>query len=83
MIKALGSWGDGRDLVLLGLSHENVARLFADEPIQVDLSAPPPVGLALKDWPVVVILAGSTEESMLAALQKAGLAPPHVHREAE
>lgn len=72
MIKASGAYGD-EDLVLLGLTHENVARLFADEPIVVRTSDPPPGGVALNGGPVIVIVAGSTEDAILASMKAAGL----------
>lgn len=56
MIRARATAGE-REIVILGLSAENVARLFASEPIVVRVSQPPPDGLASRapltssSWP--------------------------------
>lgn len=74
MIKALvGQGPNGRPAVLLGLAHENVARLFAEEPIVVDTAAPPPAGLGLDGGITVIIIAGETEQSMVDKLRAAGV----------
>jgi hypothetical protein len=77
MIRARGRTGGGEDLVVLGLSHENVARLFADEPIVVRTAEPAPAGVALEGGPVIVILAGSDERAIVDKLTAAGLIGPH------
>lgn len=69
MIKATGKTGDGRPMVLLGLSGENVTRLMADEPIQFDLAE-----LGLPPM-VVVIVGGRTEDAITEKLREAGLLP--------
>jgi hypothetical protein len=81
VIKARGRTNDGRDLVLLGLSHENVARLFADEPIVVPTSAPGPRGIGLDGGPVVVIVAGSDEDAIVESLRAAGLEAEQLYDE--
>jgi hypothetical protein len=64
VIKARGKTGDGKDLVVLGLSEENLARLVAQEPISFNLSE---IGLS----PIqVVIVGGRTEEELMADLRK-------------
>jgi hypothetical protein len=75
---ASGTYGD-EDFVLLGLTHENVARLFADEPIVVRTSRPPPSGIALSGGPVIVIVAGATEDAILASMKAAGLSASAIH----
>lgn len=67
MIKARGRTPLGTDLVLLGLSGENVARLAADEPIRLNLSE---LGLPAIE---VVIVYGKTEDSIKARLEQARL----------
>ncbi len=67
MIKAAGLTNDGRPLLVLGLSGENVTRLMADEPISIDLSE---LGLPPMQ---VIILGGRDEFTITAQLQKAGL----------
>lgn len=67
MIKASGVTGDGRPLLILGLSGENVTRLVADEPIfitpeQMAEMALPPMALA--------IVYGRTEEAIKAQLEE-------------
>jgi hypothetical protein len=55
MIKGRGQTKSGEPLLLIGLSHENLSRLVADEPIVFDTG---PLGLpAMK----VAIMAGKTE----------------------
>lgn len=61
MIRARGSHKDGRPLMILGLSHENLARLVADEPIMFDAEE-------LGFDGVVVIVAGKTEDEIAASL---------------
>ena len=75
MIKARGRAGDGRPLVILGLSGESVTRLFADEPILLDLAE-----LGLPPC-LVVIVGGKTEDTIRQELIRFGLletddAPP-------
>ena len=67
MIKATGKTGDGRPLVLLGLSGENITRLMADEPIRFDLAE-----LGLPPM-VVVIVGGRTEDAITEKLTEIGL----------
>lgn len=75
MIKARGVGHNGQDFILLGLSHENVARLFADEPFVVRTAQPPPTGVGLTDGPDIILIAGSDEEAITAKLRAAGLVP--------
>jgi hypothetical protein len=74
MIKARGTTKDGRDLVILGLSHENVARLFADEPILVRTAEPGPTGVGLEGGPDVAVIVGKDEGAIVAKLRSYGLA---------
>lgn len=70
MIKAAGKMKDGRPLLLLGLSYDNLSRLMTDQPVKVDtaeLKASEPDNLPSM---VVVIFAGKTEEAMLAQLRE-------------
>lgn len=65
MIKARGKTALGEDLVLLGLSGENVTRLVAGEPMKFSLAD---VELA----PIqVAIVYGKTEEAILEQLRGA------------
>lgn len=66
MIKAVGK-ADGKPMLLLGLSGENMTRLMADEPIKFDLAE---LGLPAM---VVVIIGGRTESAIMAQLHAAGL----------
>ncbi len=63
MIKARGQAGDGQPLVILGLSGENVVRLFADEPIRLNLA-----DLGLPPCQVVIV-AGKTEDAITERLR--------------
>jgi hypothetical protein len=63
MIKAVGRRADGVPLLLIGLSHENIARLVADEPISfdaADLGLPPMM---------IIVAAGRTEDELAAKLR--------------
>lgn len=70
MLKARGATTDGRPLLLLGLSGENMTRLMADEPIRLELAE---LGLPSIQ---VVIIGGRTERAMLDQLRANGLLPP-------
>lgn len=70
MLKALGRTGDGKPVLILGLSGENVARLMANEPILVDVTKSfggPPM--------MVVIVGGRTEDDIKDQLVRNGLLP--------
>lgn len=67
MIKAAGRTGDGKPLVILGLSGENMTRLMAHEPIRFDLAE---LGLPPA---VVVIVGGRTENDIAGELVEHGL----------
>lgn len=69
MIKARGV-KDGRPLVILGLSGENMTRLMAKEPILFDLSE---LGLPST---TVLIVGGRTEADIEADLREHDLLPP-------
>jgi hypothetical protein len=70
VIKARGTAGDGKPVVILGLSGENVARLFAAEPIRLNLAD---LGLPACH---VIIMAGKTEEAIAEQLRRGGLLTP-------
>jgi len=67
MIKAAGRLQDGRPLLILGLSGENMTRLMADEPISIDLAQ---LGLPPMQ---VLIVGGRTEDAITEQLREAGL----------
>lgn len=69
MIKGIGK-ADGRPLLLLGLSGENMTRLMADEPIRFDLAE-----LGLPSM-VVLIVGGRTEDAITDKLYEVGLLEP-------
>ena len=67
MIKARGRTGDGRPLVVLGLSEENLLRLMRDEPISFDLDE-------IEMGPgQMVIVGGISEDVILRRLRRVGL----------
>lgn len=70
MITAAGSTGDGRPMLLLGLSGENMTRLMAGEPIAVDTDT---LGLPFAGLPsmVVTLVGGRTEDAIAADLHRA------------
>jgi len=59
---------EGRDLIIIGLSWENLHRLRQGQPIQLEASR----CAALPDGFDVLIMAGETEEQIAEDLQKAG-----------
>jgi hypothetical protein len=65
VIKATGR-ANGKPLLILGLSGENMARLMANEPIKIDAA-----DLGLPELTVIVV-GGRTEESILANLRSTG-----------
>lgn len=65
MLTALGGTGDGRALLVLGLSGENMTRLMAQEPICLDV-----------DTMFVQLVGGRDEAAITAALRAAGLLQP-------
>lgn len=74
MLKASGQTGDGRPLVVLGLSEENVSRLVAQKPVRLDLAD---VGLSPTE---VVIVYGQTEADIEKKLAESGLLGPDAIR---
>jgi hypothetical protein len=63
MIKLAAVGRNGQPVVVLGLSHENLARLLADEPIKVhmeDLDLPPMT---------VILFAGKDEDEMVEQMR--------------
>lgn len=68
MIKATSKMKDGRPMLLLGLSGENITRMMANEPVSVDVGKLP--GMPKMQ---IVIMAGKTEEEIADRLRAAGL----------
>lgn len=71
MIKGTGQTGDGRPLLVLGLTGENITRLMADEPILINLA-----DMDLPDTQIIII-AGKTDEDIAKKLTKHGLLDTH------
>jgi hypothetical protein len=69
VIKAAGT-SNGRPLLILGLSGENMTRLMAGEPIRLDTA---PLGLPTM---TVLILGGRTEEDIANDLRTHGIIAP-------
>jgi len=65
MIKARGTTGDGRPLMVIGLSRENCERLLDNKPISFDAAE---LGLKLS----VIILGGEDEEEIAEDLRSIG-----------
>jgi hypothetical protein len=72
VIKATSKMKDGRPMLLLGLSGENLTRLMANEPISVDVGQ---LGDGMPQMQIV-LLAGKTEEEIAEQLRSAGLIGP-------
>lgn len=72
MLQAKAVMPDGRVMIVLGLSAENIRRLQAGQPIRVD----PAVLLSVKPTEVIgaiTIFAGESEGTMARLLQDGGL----------
>lgn len=67
MIKAVGTDGQGKTLVILGLSRENTRRLHKDEPIVMNLAELATPGVELPDVSIM-ILAGESEAEISTKL---------------
>lgn len=67
MIKASGETSDGSPLLLIGLSHENLTRLVANEPIMFKTAELGLPGMT------VVVMAGRTEEEMADLIRGHGI----------
>lgn len=69
MIKASGKTGDGKPLLILGLSRENLDRLPLDQPIAIR-----PEQLAELGMPemTIVILGGETEQDIAEDISALG-----------
>lgn len=74
MIKGIGSGPDGKPIVFLGLTEQNLQFLRQDMPVKVELSE---LGLPPT---TIVIFTGPTEEAMIADLAKAGMAGPVIDK---
>lgn len=63
MLKAKAFRDDGSPMAIIGLTHENLSRLVADEPIMFDM--------AEMDLPPlrVVIITGKTEDEIVEKLR--------------
>jgi hypothetical protein len=67
MIKAVGTTPDGKPVLLLGLSGENLTRLMADQPIKFNIGQ-----LGLPDIEVLIV-GGPTESDIVKKLTDTGL----------
>lgn len=74
MIKAAGQTGDGKPLLLLGLSGENITRLVAGEPINITSAWMVEMGLPEL---TIALVYGRTEEAIMVELRAQGFADEH------
>lgn len=65
--------GEKKDLLLLGLSQENIDRLWKDLPIRISRETH---GEAIPENLVIVIIAGKSEYDIKHALETAGIIGP-------
>lgn len=70
MIKGKLETKDGRDVLFLGLSQENLSRLVADEPMRIQGAELASIGLPAVD---VVIMYGTTEAAIVEQLRAHGM----------
>jgi hypothetical protein len=70
MIKAAGKTGDGKPLLFLGLSGENVTRLAAGEPIHIPARHVAELGLPEME---IIINYGRTEQAIVDDLAANGV----------
>ena len=74
MIKAAGNTGDGKPLLLVGLSGENITRLVAGEPINI--TAANMVEMGMPELTLAIVY-GKTEEVILGELRRQGATDAH------
>lgn len=72
MIKATARTRDGRPLLLLGLSGENITRLLAGEPVSIDVGQ---LGESMPQMQIGIMY-GKTENDIADQLRTAGLIGP-------
>jgi len=68
MIKAKATGPDGRHVIVLGLSGENIKRLTAGQPIRVTGDS-----INTPEIATILIFAGGTEQGMEAMMREHGL----------
>lgn len=66
----IGKAGEKNEMLLLGLSHENISRLLGGQPIHLSRRTH---GDAMPDDLEIFIIAGITEEAMAQQLREAGI----------
>jgi hypothetical protein len=71
--------GGSRDVVVLGLTGENLDQLRDGVPLQIDTSQPVPEGVGLTGGPVVFVFADKDEAMVLRTLKKAGAVDDETH----
>lgn len=68
MIKAMSVGSDGRQNIVLGLSHENLRRLKDKQPIIVDTKE-----LGMAKGPRIIVCAGETEDAIRLEFESLGV----------
>jgi hypothetical protein len=63
---------EGREVLILGLSHQNLARIMAGQPLHIHKSVHPGV----PDGWEIVLISGETEEAMQKMFVDAGCIGP-------
>jgi len=71
--------GGSRDVVVLGLTDQNLERMRNGEPLQIDLSQPTPDGVGLPGGPVLFVFADKDEAMVLRRLHQAGAVDEETH----
>ena len=68
MIKAKATGDDGKHVIVLGLSKENITRLTTGQPIRVTGES-----VGVPEIAAILLFAGGTEQGMEAMLREHGL----------
>ena len=71
--------GGSRNLVVLGLTDQNLERMRNGEPVQIDTSQPTPEGVGLAGGPVLLLFAEKDEAMVLRRLHQAGAVDEETH----
>lgn len=73
MIRLAGVLPTKQAFIVIGLSHDDVLGLLADEQLRIDTAAPFPEGLDVERGPVIGVVIGTDEEDLSRRLAALGV----------
>jgi len=76
MMLARWTAGDGKDLVMIGVTTQEIVPLLQGVPITVDMAASGAGDLDMEGAPTVVFCRAISEEAIVETLKATGLIPP-------